>query len=207
MRNTEYDPVRTILVGAVAGLATCLVYPVLIATRPPPLLTVVLAAGMGPLLGIASWGLREFLNLHKPRLSADLGAFSNGLAGALLTAMFLVQLACNARTSDKPSPEVAAVWLGLDVAWDVYVGLGTLLFAINAFHHPRLGRVIGGAGCTIAVALLGLNLYSFPTPPANAGLVDLGPLVGLWYLVVTVCILRSIRWARERAVAVATLNR
>jgi hypothetical protein len=197
MRNAEYDPVRTVLVGAVAGLATCVVYPVLIASSPPRFLAVVLAAGMGPLLGIASWGLREFLNLHKPRLSADLGAFSNGLAGALLTVMFLVQIASRAQTSGKPSPEAVAVWLGLDVAWDVYVGLGTLCFAVNAFHHPRLGRVVGVLGCTIAVALLALNLYSFPTPPANAGLVDLGPLVGFWYLIVTVGILRSIRWARE----------
>lgn len=197
MKNAEYDPVRTVLAGAVAGLATCIVYPVLIATSPPRLLTVALAASMGPLLGIASWGLREFLNLHKRRLSADLGAFSNGVAGALLTAMFLVQLASSAQTSGKPSAEAVAVWLGLDVAWDVYVGLGTLFFAVNAFHHPRLGRVVGVSGCTIAVALLALNLYSFPTPPGNAGLIDLGPLVGFWYLIVTVCILRSIRWARE----------
>jgi hypothetical protein len=197
MRHAEYDPVRTVLVGAVAGLATCVVYPVLIVSRPPQLLVVVLAAAMGPLLGIASWGLREFLNLHQPRLSADLGAFSNGIAGALLTAMFLVQLASHVQTAGKPSREAAAVWLGLDVAWDVYVGLGTLFFAVAAFRHPRLGRFIGVLGCAIAVALLCLNLYSFPTPPANASLVDLGPLVGFWYLVVTVGMLRSIRWARD----------
>jgi hypothetical protein len=56
--------------------------------------------------------------------------------------------------------------------------------------------IVGAAGVAIAVGLLALNLYTFPTPPAEAGLVDLGPAVGLWYLVVTVMLLSSLRWAR-----------
>ena len=33
---------------------------------------------------------------------------------------------------------------------------------------------------------------------SGAGLVDLGPAIGLWYLAVTVQMWRSLRWARER---------
>ncbi len=32
---------------------------------------------------------------------------------------------------------------------------------------------------------------------AEVGLIDLGPFVGLWYLVVTVQIFRSLRWVEE----------
>jgi hypothetical protein len=35
-------------------------------------------------------------------------------------------------------------------------------------------------------------------PPANAGLVDIGPLVGLWFLAATVQAWRSLGWARLR---------
>jgi hypothetical protein len=47
----------------------------------------------------------------------------------------------------------------------------------------------------IAVALLALNLAAFPENPGDAGLIDVGPLVGLWYLGVTVCMAQSLHWA------------
>jgi len=88
----DYDQIAVIRTGAVAGLCTCIVYPLMIFARLPTLGAVVLASSMGPLLGLASWGLREFINLDRPRPAATLGAISNTLAGALLTAMLLVQL-------------------------------------------------------------------------------------------------------------------
>jgi hypothetical protein len=192
----DYDQIAVIRMGAVAGLCTCVVYPLMIFAPLPTLATVALASSMGPLLGLASWGLREFVNLDRPRPAATLGAISNTLAGALLTAMLLIQLAAGIRSNDQPTSDAVSVWLGLDVAWDVYVGLGTLFFAVCAVPHPRLGRLIGSAGIVIAVGLLALNLYTFPTPPGEAGLLDLGPAVGLWYLVVTVVVFASLPWAR-----------
>jgi len=44
-----------------------------------------------------------------------------------------------------------------------------------------------------------LNLATFPTPPAEAHLVDLGPAVGLWYLAVSIQMWRSLGWAKERS--------
>jgi hypothetical protein len=76
------------------------------------------------------------------------------------------------------------------------VGLGTLLLAIAMLSHPRLGRIVGLAGIAVAVVLLAFNLYTFPTPPGDAGLFDAGPVVGLWYLVVSVLMLRAMPWVR-----------
>ena len=192
---------RLVLWGAIAGLGTCVVYPLVAFSPLPDPAKVVLAALMGPLLGVASWGLRQFLVLHRPTVAADVGALGNALAGALVTAMFLVQAAVGMRVAGRPSLEGEAVWLGLDVAWDVYLGCGTLLLASSMFRHPRLGRAIGGAGVLLALGLLVLNLGTFPVPPGNAGWIDLGPAVGLWYLVVTVVVLRSLPWARSQAEA------
>jgi hypothetical protein len=85
---------------------------------------------------------------------------------------------------------LVGVQLGMDVAWDVFVSLGTLLFAVSMLGDARFGWILGIAGILIAVALLILNLWTFPTPPAAKNLVDLGPLLGLWYLVVTVMMIR-----------------
>ena len=98
--------------------------------------------------------------------------------------MILVQLAAGDRGEDASAQ---AVWLGLDVAWDIYIGVGTLLFAAAAYTHEWFGRIIGIFGIVIAVLLLFLNLWTFPAPPANAGLFDVGPLVGGWYLVRDYC--------------------
>jgi hypothetical protein len=109
-----------------------------------------------------------------------------------------VQLAVKARLQGaKASPELVGIWLGLDVAWDVYVSIGTGLFALAMLKHPRFGKVFGGIGLVIAMFLLVLNLFTFPTPPADAGLIDLGPVVFLWYLVATVQAWRSLPWVRS----------
>ena len=50
----------------------------------------------------------------------------------------------------------------------------------------------------IAVALAVANLAVFPEPPGQAGSVDLGPVIGLWYLVVTIRLAGSGRWAAAR---------
>ena len=86
----------------------------------------------------------------------------------------------------RPGPAFTAIWLGLDVAWDLYGGLGSLLFGLCMLRDPRFGRWFGIPGLIAAALLLALNIATFPTPPANAGLVDIGPAVALRYLAVSV---------------------
>jgi hypothetical protein len=180
------------------GIATSVVYPSLIFLPLPQLLTITFAAAVGPLLGFASIGLYHFLRLHQPSVSAQLAAASNFLGGALFSTMLLVQLAVRLRAAGQPiDQQVVAVWLGLDVAWDVYIALGTALFAWAMWSHPRLGRGFALSGILLAVLLLAFNFYSFPEPPGESNLIDLGPFVGLWYLVVSVQMWRSLNWARQ----------
>lgn len=192
--------VRWVQVGIGAGLATCVVYPLVSMAPLPRLLLVVLASTLGPSLALASLGLRQALQLHQESVVSDLGALFNVLAGVLFEAMLLVQLAVRLRASGgTPGEEIVGVWLGLDVAWDVYIGVGTGCFAIAMLRHPRFGKVMGIAGLVLAAAVLGLNLFTFPIPPADAGLVDVGPAIGLWYLVGTILMWRSISWVRDTA--------
>ena len=67
---------RLVLWGAIAGLATCAVYPLVVFNPLPDHARIVLAALMGPLLGGASWGLRRFITLHRRSVAAALPTFT-----------------------------------------------------------------------------------------------------------------------------------
>lgn len=191
-----------ITLGGVFGLASIVVFAVMVAAPLPDAATAVLAASFGPLLSLGSYGLYRLLVLNRNSASLQVAVVSNAIAGALVTAMLMVQLAVRsggrASVDDFLWTKFRRVDLGLDVAWDVYIVLGTFLFAWNMLRHPRFGPILGGIGLVLAGGLAVLNFATFPTPPGNAGLVDLGPLVALWYAAVSVQVLRSRRWAETR---------
>lgn len=195
-QRVEYMMIRT---GIAAGLLASIIYPLVLLVTLPRALTAALIAGFGPALALASLGLGQLLRLDHDSLCARVAPVMNIVAGALFTSMLLVQFAVGLEAgSNAVSRQVQAVWLGLDVAWDVYLGIGTVLFSLAMFKHPKFGRVIASLGLLFALGLLALNLYSFPTPPASAQLIDLGPGIGLWYLIVTIIAWRALPWARSR---------
>jgi hypothetical protein len=200
---------KWIKVGVVAGLFVSVIYPLIIFTHLPFHVTLFLAASVGPLLSISSIGLYFFIKIHRKTVSLQIATLFNIIAGAIFNMMLIVQMAIRkgindyiAEATDSTMQEllrwilksVNKVQLGLDISWDVFILVGSFLFALNMLRHPRLGRTIGLMGLFIACMTLGLNLYTFPTPPEEAGLVDLGPLIGLWYLIIAILILRSWKW-------------
>ena len=195
MENLDHE-IRWIRSGAITGVWACLAYPAAVFVPLPFLATVVLAASFGPAVGLGCAGLWRLIRLRRPSVAAGAAAGLNGLGGALFTAMALIQMAVGHVTGNHTDRPLEAVWLGLDVAWDVYIGLGTILFGLSMFRHPRFGRVFALSGIALGLGLLILNLYTFPTPPANAGLLDLGPFIGLWYLAVSIQMWRSLGWAK-----------
>lgn len=200
VESAETARLKAIKLGIVAGFFACLAYPLAAFGHLPKLATITLVACFGPALVIASYGLQRLLEWETPLVSSGLGLLLNALAGALYTAMGLLQLAVGFTAgSDHVSPQLVATWLGLDVAWDAFVAFGTICFSIAMLRHRRFGWAFAAPGIAVAAGLLSLHLYTFPTPPQNAGLVDLGPALGLWYLAVTIQMLRSLPWAPNHA--------
>jgi len=201
-----------IRVGIITGFLTTIIYPLLIFVSLPKLLTIFLACFVGPLLSVASFGLYKFIKLHRETVTLQIATVSNIIASTIFNLMLIVQLARrigmggyldsvnNAAITEMLqwiSKGVLTVQAGLDVSWDVYIAIGTFFFGLNMLTHPRFGKIFGGTGILLALLLLVFNLYTFPTAPMDAGLIDFGPFVGLWYLAVTVQILRSMKWVRE----------
>jgi hypothetical protein len=198
MDHPDYE-VRWIRTGAIAGVWACFAYPMAVFVPMPLRATAAVAASFGPALAIGCVGLWRLIRLYRPSVAASAAAGLNGLGGGLFAAMVLVQMAVGHATGGRTEGPLQAVWLGLDVAWDAYIGLGTVLFGVSMFGHPRFGRLFGTSGIVLALGLLASNLYTFPTPPANAGLVDFGPFIGLWYLAVSIQVWRSVGWAKAAA--------
>lgn len=190
-----------------AGLAATMVYTsfFFLPETTPNWLIALVVSSFGPLLSAASLGLYQVIAHHRRTVSLQLAVVANVAAGALVSCMLLVQTAVQTQRG-VVKEQAGALWpafrhvdYGLDVAWDVYIGLGTILFAANAYRHPLYGRVIGAAGVVLGAALLVLNFASFPNPPDSSGLIDVGPFVGLWYTALSLMTLRVSRWLGEGA--------
>jgi len=200
-----------IRVGLAAGVLALADYMLLLLLPGPKLLVLLLAAAFGPLLATGVAGLYHLLALDRRSVALQAGAVAVATGGVVFTLMALVQLAVRAAAAtaaDSIQPAQAelvrrglnGVQLGLDVAWDLFLGLGCVLLAWSLRRHPRYGWIYTVSGILIGLAVLALNFATFPVPPANAGLVDVGPLAGLWLLAVTARALLSLDWADERLV-------
>ena len=215
MNDANGLAVRWTEVGVVTGILTFTVYPLLIVVPMPMAITVALAAAFGPLLSVACLGLYHFVGANRKTVTLQIAAVFTVVAGSLLNTMLVVQMTVRhfmrvgmadaAGAENEQFVQMAylaadKVQLGLDISMDFYVTLGTVLFAVNMFRHPRFGRVIGSLGVIVGASLLCFNLYTFPVPPAEGGSIDLGPLLGLWYFVVAIMMARSIGWLRKELV-------
>ena len=70
---------------------------------------------------------------------------------------------------------VNSVQLGIDISFDIFYCLGILFFSFSFLKLKGLGLLVGIIGVTTSIGLLSLNMITFPIPPAESGLIDLGP--------------------------------
>ena len=182
IRELDY---RWAPVTAISGTAGAVGYAVISVASHSTSNIIVVPLSFAFALGITvgSIGLYHILGGATGSRLALIAAVVNVVAAAQLIAMIMVQQSVWA-TVDQPDAALKAVWWGLDVAWDLYLGTGTILFSISMFRKRGLGAWLAVPGLLISGPFLIFNIATFPKPPDVAGLVDLGPVGGLWYLAV-----------------------
>ena len=195
---------RMTLAGSACGVAAVAAYFGAAFLPLPGNLGRLLAFAFGPLLALSFLGLYHVLADRADGPALRFGVVLGILAGATVTVMLCVQMGNNmlrveqlADADTEAAREVARlvhravnrVQMLIDVAWDVFIcGAGGLI-AFAMLKHPRFGWIWGGTGIAASVALLYLNLDTYPRGPAYAGSVDLGPLLAVWFMVVYAWIL------------------
>jgi len=201
-------------VGGIAGIVTAVLYISVALRFLPQGLSRLAFFSLGLLTIITMIGLYHVLKAHRTTLPLQLGTVFTIIGGAIMNVVAVVQnsIYASMQTYFSEAPDDAAresirlVWrglnsihLGLDVSFDMFILSGILLISTAMFSHPRFGRIFGVTGIVLAAATLAINLYAFPTPPgSSAGTgVDLGPLIGIWTLIVSIQMLRSLNWFEQ----------
>ena len=194
--NQTYNLEKT---GAIAGIVSILFY---FMAAVLPFLPNFIGRLLGfsfPLLWIISFmGLHKFLKSEKQTVSLEI-AYLFGIIGAAIACSFIVvqqanfmwhETAMEAAKSEETKSFLKAafkganrVQAGLDVAFDIFITISWILFGLNIAKSSTFNKVIGWSGSIIALGLLTLNLITFPNAPAESGLFDLGPFLGIWILV------------------------
>lgn len=194
--NTYYQIEK---IGGIAGIISIIFY-ISAVTIPLPSPIPRLLAFTFPLLWILSYmAFYHFLKKerHTPTLEI---AYIFGIIGAALACSFLVVQQANiiwhrdameaAQTEEAKALLKAAyrgtnrVQAGLDVAFDIFITIAMILFGINLARSPKLPSFLGIIMSLIATVLIVFNMITFPNAPAEEGLIDAGPFLGLWMLVV-----------------------
>ena len=182
----------------------------------PEKISLVLAFAFGPLFMLSSLGLFHVIRQWNDSLALRSGVLFNITATGFVTMMLVVQQTIfSFHDKFKAQPhegvsddqlkwmfrEVNSVQLGMDLAWDIFISLGTFLFAFSLWGHPVFHKILSATGMLVAALLLIFNLAFFPEPPGEADSIDFGPFVALWYLILTIWTLSR----RKRLIQVAGL--
>lgn len=178
------------------------------ALLPLPDRVVTVAALIFPFfLLVAHVGLYQFLTRREPSFTNQLAVICGICAPVLISAMLTVQMSMVWYMKKYYHPleqaakdaqiniwrAVDSVQLGLDVAWDMFILPTVILFSLGIMKHPAFGKWFGGIGLVLGVVGLVLNIATFPIPPINTGLPDVGPFVVSWYAILFVLLIRAQR--------------
>jgi hypothetical protein len=153
-----------------------------------------LVASVWPILSIVyCHGLANYIAVERDGTANRL-AFLFAVAGfTIVLAMIVVQLAVNGAIGEitaglDPSTTRAIrrglrmIDLGLDVAWDMLIGTALVFLGVAMGRRGGLGPAWAIPSAILGIALIALNAATFPWPPGDHGLVDIGPFVGIFVM-------------------------
>lgn len=203
--------------GGLAGIVSvgCYFLAVLIPwpeTQVGTSLSLLVVSGF-PLLGIVfSYGLYSFVAEESEGPANRLAFVFAVAAFTTLLGMIIAQLAVGAGIGEvtKGLDEATAkalrrglrlIDLGLDVAWDFLIGTTLVLWALAMRRRRGLGPGWAVPSALFGIALIGLNAATFPWPPGDRGLFDIGPFIALFFVAVGARLMTLGRGAREGAEA------
>lgn len=209
MTNDPALAKRLVVTAVVAGLAVAIMYPARTFLPLPHFLDLMFWIFFGPLIVVAFIGFYPFLTKPRPSVAAILGTVF-GVIGGTCNMLFAVVQSTNLsyirRYMDAAeSADARALWQdilngvftvqnGINWVSDFFVDWAAFCFAVVMWNHPKFGKVWSMVGFLAAGTHFVLKTFSFPVPPAEAGLFDVGPAVSVFFALVTIQVARNLRW-------------
>jgi len=200
MKSLSPADQQLIRIGGISGILSIVFYfSVAVFSFIPEAVALVIAFAFPLLWIIAFMGLYRYLKAENHTASLEIG-YLFGIIGAAIACTFLVVQQANfiwheqalegAATEEVRALAIASfrganrVQAGMDVAFDIFITISWFLFGMNIARSSRFPGILGWIGSALAAGLLVLNMITFPDAPAESGLFDLGPFLGLWTLVI-----------------------
>ena len=147
-----------------------------------------------PILGIVfSYGIHSAVAAEKESTANRLGFVFAVAAFTMLLGMIIAQLAVGAGIGEmaKGLDDTGAkalrrglrlIDLGLDVAWDFLIGTAMIFWGVALRGRSGFGPAWGVPLAVLGIALILLNVSTFPWPPGSHGLFDIGPWIALFFV-------------------------
>ena len=182
--------------GAIAGLVSIVCYFGAVLLPLPQMLGNLLGFAFGPMVIVSYLGIFSFWSKNYDGALLRISCVFGIIYGAIVTSLIFIQVANNMWHAEQMASDptslnadkyitihaaVNRVQAALDVAFDLFVTVSVILLGLVLFRGKRASKIYGVTGVLIASLLMALNLYTFPDGPAEAGLFDAGPFLGLWY--------------------------
>ena len=212
MTDTEHLQKTLVKTAVGAGIAVSIMYPVRTFVPLPDFVATLFFIYFGPLLVVAIIGLYPFLTRIRATVPAILGTAFGVIGGVANTMFAVVQMTSlhyihgYIRFAEAAAAKqewrdilngVFTVQNGLNYVSDLFIDWTAFMFAIVLWSHPKFGRIFSITGVLAAGFHFVMKAYTFPVPPSEAGLFDAGPLVSIWFAVVTIQVLRNVQWMDE----------
>lgn len=196
-----------IKLGGWAGLAAGLMYLIPKVISLPKMMSTGFTIFMGPIAILSFIGLYYLLTRKEITIPVVLATISAILAGTLRMAFIVVQMNnliyIREKISAAGSPEDVQIWKnilngvftvqnGLNYVADFFIDWAMILFGIAMWNYSKSAKWIAVLGFVAGGSHFLLKFYTFPKPPAESGLFDVGPLIGVWALVISIWMLFNI---------------
>lgn len=198
-REERPTPNRSLWVGSgIAGVVAVACYILAIALPWPETRlgtsTALVVVSAWPILSIIySYGLYSFVAAEGESTANRLAFVFAVAAFTTVLGMIVVQLAVGAgigeitkgldeQTTKALRRGLRMIDLGLDVAWDMLIGTALILSGTAMRRRSGLGLGWAIPSVVLGMALIVLNAATFPWPPGDHGLIDIGPFIGVFVM-------------------------
>jgi len=187
------------VLSGVSGVVGTCCYVIAITVSMNRTVSYIVAMGWPILSIIFVFGLVRFIALTCDGFSNQLAGVFAYLAFALVAAMMSIQFAIDLGLDtyiSNSSPNQAEllsmikrslrlVDMGLDVAWDFFIGSSLIFLAIAIKQNRGFGIWWSVPAGILGTLLIALNSITFPWPPNTRGLIDIGPAIGAYIIAVS----------------------
>ncbi len=146
---------------------------------------------------VFAYSVYKYIAIDDQSTSNQLAFIFTVIAFILVYIMLSVQIGLKAGISDAialaDSPEketlelilssTSWVHLGIDLAWDMFLGASLIFLSLAIKRHARLGMWWTIPMFVLGLSVIIINLYTFPYTPVSSGLFDIGPAIGTFMII------------------------